>query len=165
MDHGESVKKGRDMKTMNIGGRALLAALAIASLPVAAVQTDTYYHNDVAGTPVAASDSAGTLLWKQSYKPYGERIDPKAPADQQPWFMGKAFVEGAGLAYFGTRWYDPQIGRYMGVDLNGFDEKNVASFNRYSYSGNNPYARLSADWRNPLGVVAWEATILRNPAP
>jgi RHS repeat-associated protein len=129
---------------------ALLAALWVLALPAQAVTTDIYYHNDLAGSPIAATDSSGTLLWRQGYKPYGERINPKAPSDQQPWFVSKAYVEGAGLAYFGARWYDPQLGRFMGIDPKGFDEANVHSFNRYAYANDNPYRYVDPDGKNPL---------------
>jgi RHS repeat-associated protein len=129
---------------------ALLTALWVLALPAQAVTTDIYYHNDLAGSPIAATDSSGTLLWRQGYKPYGERINPKAPSDQQPWFVSKAYVEGAGLAYFGARWYDPQLGRFMGIDPKGFDEANVHSFNRYAYANDNPYRYVDPDGKNPL---------------
>jgi len=128
--------------------RVFLGVVAAALwLPVAATTTDIYYHNDLAGTPLAATEANGNLLWRQGYKPYGERLDPKAPAEQQPWFTGKAHVEAAGLSYFGARWYDPQLGRFMGVDPRGFDEANVHSFNRYAYANNNPYRYVDPDGR------------------
>ncbi len=129
--------------------RALLAGVGIAlvAAPASATTTDIYYHNDLAGTPLAATDANGNLLWRQGYKPYGERLDPKAPAEQQPWFTGKAHVAAAGLSYFGARWYDPQLGRFMGVDPRGFDEANVHSFNRYAYANNNPYRFVDPDGR------------------
>ncbi|MBK8321765.1 MAG: RHS domain-containing protein [Betaproteobacteria bacterium] len=126
-----------------------IGALALGSLALVsqAGTTDIYYHNDLAGTPMAATDGAGNLLWRQSYKPYGERLDPKAPADQLPWYTGKAHVEAAGLSYFGARWYDPALGRFMGVDPVGFSEANVHSFNRYAYANNNPYKFVDPDGR------------------
>ena len=136
------------MNTAMKAMRALLCGLvAVLWLPAFATTTDIYYHNDLAGTPLAATDASGNLLWRQGYKPYGERLDPKAPAEQQPWFTGKAHVEAAGLSYYGARWYDPQLGRFMGVDPKGFDEANVHSFNRYAYANNNPYRFVDPDGR------------------
>ena len=143
------------MKTMTTKIVALLARLATALLCLPAqAGTVTYFHNDLAGTPLAATDANGNLLWRQGYKPYGERLDPKAPAEQQPWFTGKAHVEAAGLSYFGARWYDPQLGRFMGVDPRGFDEANVHSFNRYAYANNNPYRFVDPDGRQATSVLS-----------
>ena len=136
------------MKKTIAAMRVFLGVVAAALwLPVSATTTDIYYHNDLAGTPLAATDANGNLLWRQGYKPYGERLDPKAPSEQQPWFTGKAHVAAAGLSYFGARWYDPQLGRFMGVDPRGFDEANVHSFNRYAYANNNPYRFVDPDGR------------------
>ncbi len=39
-----------------------------------------------------------------------------------------------------ARWYDPNVGRFMGIDPVGYTSKNdVMSFNRYLYANNNPY--------------------------
>lgn len=138
------------MKSLVTTMRSLLLGLVVGAVSLTAsatTTTDIYYHNDLAGTPLAATDANGNLLWRQGYKPYGERLDPKAPAEQQPWFTGKAHVEAAGLSYFGARWYDPQLGRFMGVDPRGFDEANVHSFNRYAYANNNPYRFVDPDGR------------------
>lgn len=56
-----------------------LAALAIG----ASAQTVTYFHNDPAGTPVLATDAAGDVVWKENYRPYGDRLNsPAAQADR-----------------------------------------------------------------------------------
>jgi len=142
------------MKTLITTMRSLFLglALAVVSHAASATTTDIYYHNDLAGTPLAATDAGGNPLWRQGYKPYGERLDPKAPAEQQPWFTGKAHVEAAGLSYYGARWYDPQLGRFMGVDPKGFGEENVHSFNRYAYANNNPYRFVDPDGRQAAAL-------------
>ena len=57
----------------NILARIALLLTAIASLGVQATPTVTYYHNDLLGSPVVATDANGTVLWRESYRPYGER--------------------------------------------------------------------------------------------
>ena len=39
----------------------------------------------------------------------------------------------------GARWYDPVVGRFLGVDPKGVSLSNYNSFNRYEYANNNPY--------------------------
>jgi hypothetical protein len=46
---------------------------ATLSKPVHAIETALYLHNDLSGTPQAATDIGGNLLWKETYRPYGER--------------------------------------------------------------------------------------------
>ena len=48
------------------------------SMSPAHAATVTYYHNDALGSPIAATDAAGALLWRETYRPYGERLDDPA---------------------------------------------------------------------------------------
>jgi murein DD-endopeptidase MepM/ murein hydrolase activator NlpD len=52
----------------------------------------------------------------------------------------------------GARYYDPIVGRFMGIDPVGFKETNPISFNRYAYANNNPYKFVDPDGResNPV---------------
>ncbi len=131
------------------------ALLALSSLgPVRAAETVTYLHSDAAGSPVAATDSSGTVIWRQSYRPYGERINSQpASASNRQFFHDKPFDQDSGLSYFGARYYDPVVGRFMGVDPKGFDEKNLHSFNRYAYGNNNPYKYKDPDGRAAETVI------------
>lgn len=122
-------------------GRIGIQIVAALLFVVASVQAQTvYYHNDLAGTPLAATNSSGALLWKESYRPYGERLlKPDASAANSQWFHGKVQDAESGLEYFGARYYDPVVGRFMGVDPQRFVDDNLHSFNRFAYGNNNPY--------------------------
>src|SRR6266571_5679293 len=111
--------------------------------PASATETVTYLHTDMAGSPIAATDSAGNVIWRENYRPYGERTkNQPASAGNRQFFHAKPFDQDSGLSYFGARYYDPVVGRFMGVYPKGFDEKNLYSFNRYAYGNNNPYRFL-----------------------
>lgn len=132
-------------------GLLVMALLAIA--PVRATEVLTYIHNDVAGNPVAATDQNGVVRWRESYRPYGERtVNAPAAAGNRQFFHGKAIDPDTGLSYFGARYYDPVVGRFMGVDPRHFDENNLHSFNRYAYANNNPYRFVDPDGRSPFDV-------------
>ena len=113
----------------------------------------TYFHNELAGTPQAATDSAGNLLWKETYKPYGERTVNSAASNTGKgtnalYFHGKkteSLQGGVSLSYFGARYFDPSIGRFMSVDPEGFNPNNIHSFNKYAYGNNNPYKYVDPD--------------------
>jgi len=113
-----------------------------------------YFHNDALGSPLLASDEEGNILWHESCKPYGERIKNEAASqDNQHWFTGKEHDDSTGLSYFGARYYDPVVGRFMAVDPVGIQAGNVHSFNRYAYSNNNPYRFVDPDGRCPTGLM------------
>jgi RHS repeat-associated protein len=97
---------------------------------------------------MAATNLAGTAIWKEDYRPFGERQQNEAAASSQhQWFGGKPQDSETGLSYFGARYYDPVMGRFMGVDSVGFSEGNLHSFNRYAYANNNPYKFRDPDGR------------------
>src|SRR5947207_13255285 len=92
----------------------LIVGLLLAST-LASAQTVTYFHNDASGTPVLATDAVGNVVWKENYRPYGDRLNnPSAEAGNAIGFAGKPFDATTGLSYMGARYYDPGIGRFMG---------------------------------------------------
>ncbi|HDS1819941.1 TPA: RHS domain-containing protein [Pseudomonas putida] len=111
----------------------------------------TYYHNDISGSPLAATDGAGNLKWKESYKPYGDKLTRSAASgDNDMGFHGKVHDDSTGLSYMGARYYDPVLGRFTGVDPVDFQTDNLHSFNRYAYTNNNPYKYVDPDGKQAL---------------
>jgi RHS repeat-associated protein len=64
-------------------------------------------------------------------------------------FTGKMLTEETGLVYFGARWYDPEIGRWITPDPAEDGE------NWYSYCGNNP-----VNYKDPNGEYALADDVL-----
>ena len=97
-----------------------------------------------------ATDTSGAVVWKENYRPYGERVNTgnqSVSGNNSVWFAGKPFDSSTGLSYMGARYYDPVLGRFMGVDPVGFQETNIHSSNRYAYANNNPYKFVDPDGR------------------
>ena len=96
-------------KTFSLTGTVLRTLLTLGLLLAAvtgqAIERVTYYHNDALGSPVAATDRNGTLLWRESYAPYGERLTHEASGKDTVWYTGKQEEAAFGLNYFGARWY------------------------------------------------------------
>ena len=124
------------------------------SSTLAATEQVTYLHTDISGSPIAATDATGNVLWRESYRGYGERwLNQPASLPQDLWFHGKE-LDATGLQYFGARYYDPAVGRFTGIDPVGFQEGNLHSFNRYAYGNNNPVKYLDPDGR--YGEIGFE---------
>jgi RHS repeat-associated protein len=110
----------------------------------------TYLHHDFAGSVIGATDANGAVIWKEDYQPYGERIrNEAAAAGNRQFYTGKPFDPETGLSYMGARYYDPAMGRFMGIDPVEFKEANLQSFNRYGYANNNPYRFVDPDGQEP----------------
>jgi RHS repeat-associated protein len=132
---------------MNHGLLRFIAPLLFTLLSVnaQAVEEVIYYHNDALGSPIAATDQEGRVVWRKSYAPYGQSIGPAAP--NEPGYTGKFEEPDLGIQDFGARWYDPRIGRFLAIDPAGFDPQDAQSFNRYAYANNNPYRYVDPDGR------------------
>ena len=134
--------------------RATAALLLCAAPLLTTAQTVTYFHNDAAGTPLLATDAAGAVVWKESYQPYGAKLNNQpASLGNRIGFAGKPFDNASGLSYAGARYYDPVLGRFMGVDPAAVEPGSVHGFNRYAYANNNPYQYVDPDGRSPLDVA------------
>jgi RHS repeat-associated protein len=126
----------------------------------AAASTVTYYYNDLAGSPVVATNATGQVIWRESYQPYGGRTrNEPSSAENKVWFTSRRQDAETGLVYMGARYYDPLVGRFVSMDPAGFDEGNLHSFNRYAYANNNPYRYVDPDGKMavPLGRLVFTA--------
>ena len=150
----------------------IMASISLWAAGAAAVGTEyeevIYYHNDALGSPVAATDINGDLLWREAYSPYGSRllldsqeIDCSAGTcvpveslwDEKQWFTGKLEETRVGIQYFGARWYEPELGRFLSADPVQFRDDNIFSFNRYAYANNNPYRFVDPDGRDSISIT------------
>ncbi|MFM8899896.1 MAG: RHS repeat-associated core domain-containing protein [Burkholderiales bacterium] len=134
----------------NLTVRFLLSVMCVlgSNLVCAQTTTITYFHNDISGSPMLATDASGNVVWKETYRPYGDRINNAAASGgNKLWFAGKLQDNNSGLSYMGARYYDPVIGRFLGVDPRGVNPADLHSFNRYAYGNNNPYKYVDPDGR------------------
>jgi RHS repeat-associated protein len=132
----------------------------------------TYFHNDISGSPIVATNAAGSVVWKASYRPYGDRVPDEFPttntnASNKIGYAGSPFDASTGLSYMGARYYDPVLGRFMGIDPVGFQEDNVHSFNRYAYANNNPYRYIDRDGRQSTDILynVWNRAFSNSSGP
>lgn len=141
------------MKHSKLGlTRFVVAVCLLAFLRVSCAQNVvTYYHTDITGSPIAATNSSGVVIWREEFTPYGEKaLQEVASESNRLWFTGHHHDDQTGLTYAGARHYDPMIGRFMAVDPMGSDPANQFSFSRYVYANNNPYGYVDPDGENAL---------------
>ena len=137
---------------------ALIGAVMIALLSSqthAAETRITYYLPDAQGSPIAAFDATGKILWRQHYQPFGQEIEQDAASkDKTIGYTGHVHNRETGLTYMGRRYYDPAIGRFMSMDPAGVNPNDPRTFNRYAYANNNPYRYVDPDgkWAVPLAL-------------
>lgn len=101
----------------------------------------TYYiHNDHLGTPQSMTDSAGAVVWRAQYAPFGLAVvDEDVDGDGHQVslnvrFPGQYFDGETGFYYNYFRTYDPETGRYITSDPIGLR----GGLNTYGYVTGNP---------------------------
>ena len=85
-------------------------------------------------------------------------------------YRGYYFDEETGLYYLKTRYYDPQVGRFMTIDgIEYLDPETINGLNLYAYCNNNPVMNVDPDgtwswktfWKGlALVAIAIVATVL-----
>ena len=104
-----------------------------------------FYHTDLVGSIRAITDSFGNIIATYEYGPFGSLLVSPGADNDNIAFGGKRF-DSTGLSYFGARYYDAAIGRFISRDP-AFDGQNW-----FVYCKNNPLIYI-----DPTGlVVEWK---------
>ncbi|HLH57089.1 MAG TPA: RHS repeat-associated core domain-containing protein [Verrucomicrobiae bacterium] len=127
---GDQVCEERD----STGGNVVRRFFAQGENVVGPGTTNLYYTRDHLGSIREAMDSAGTLVARYDYDPYGRQTalaESLAPAFG---FSGLFQHRPTGLYFALNRALDPYSGRWLNRDPLG----EAAGFNLYTYVGNDP---------------------------
>jgi RHS repeat-associated protein len=82
------------------------------------------------------------------------------PTDKK--FTGQRLDSATGIYYYGARFYDPEIGRFISADAIVPDLANPQSLNRYTYVLNNPLKYIDPTGMQEEGRFAEETAYLNN---
>ena len=95
------------------------------------------------GSIRAVTDSTGQVVASFDYEPFGLLIEQAGPASAgAARYTGKPLDAALGLYYFGARYYDPGLGRFITAD------PAKDGLNWYVYCSNDPLGRI-----DPSGLV------------
>lgn len=94
-----------------------------------------YFINDQVGSTRLKTDQQGNVVTKVDYRPFG--ADEQKGGSEEYSFTSKE-KDASGLYYYGSRYYDPELGRFITRDVVEGELNNPQSLNRYTYCLNNP---------------------------
>jgi RHS repeat-associated protein len=112
---------------------------------------------DHLGSTIRVANANFAALDRMRYKPFGESRDPGTGLDTDHKFTGQiedasTALNGAPLYWYGSRAYDPALGRFVCPDTIVPRPGDPQSLNRYSYVLNNPLK-----YRDPSGhAPTWD---------
>ncbi len=105
-----------------------------------------YYHTDYLGSTRLVTDSDRNVVSAIAYHTFGEPSLKEGSDDSL--FTGEEKNE-TGLYYYGTRRYDPDLGRFLARDPYSNKLVKPQSLNQYTYYYNNPLLFVDPDGRDP----------------
>jgi RHS repeat-associated protein len=107
-----------------------------------------YYHYDGLGSVTNLTSSQGHAIINYEYDAYGNILKQTGLTSLNPYgFSTKEYSPQSGLIYFGARYYDPRVGRWITKDPLGM----VDGPNLYVFVRNNPLNFI--DWLGFDAVV------------
>jgi RHS repeat-associated protein len=111
--------KGHLIAETNAAGQTLTKYVYLGDQLLALIKpgnTVYYYHHDHLGTPRVLTDSAGNVVWKATFSPFGQ-VQIQVETVENPFrFIGQFFDSETGYHYNYHRYYDPKTGRYLTPD-------------------------------------------------
>ncbi len=113
-----------------------------------------HYHADKLGNITEITNFSGDVVQRYVYDAYGKMtiydgqnnvITPSSPKYlPNPFtYTGREFDPETGLYYYRSRYYDPEMGRFLSADSLGFN----GGHNFYTYAANNP-----TNLKDPFGL-------------
>ena len=124
-----------------------------------------YYATNLQGDVVAILDSNGTAVVKYTYDAWGKVFEPTGSMAStlgihNPLrYRGFVYDTETGLYYLQSRYYDPEMGRFINADIFVSTGQGVLGYNMFSYCLNNPVNYVDRSGNNAEAVQWWTSTM------
>ncbi|MFA5167827.1 MAG: toxin TcdB middle/N-terminal domain-containing protein [Candidatus Omnitrophota bacterium] len=113
-----------------------------------------YIHSDHINSSNVITDANGNQSGLLEYDPYGSTVTHTGTADPKHKFTGQEEDSSTSLYYYGARYYDPQLGRFITADQYVQDPSDPQSLNRYTYCRNNPIKYIDPTGNFLVEIIA-----------
>lgn len=122
--------------------------------------TDYYYQKNIQGDILKIFNGNGTLYAEYSYDAWGKctiKSNVSGIAAINPFrYRGYYLDDETGLYYLNSRYYDPEVGRFISRDsIEYANPETINGLNLYAYCLNNPVMCV-----DPTGTLAWWQNLL-----
>ena len=131
-----------------------------------------YIYPDHLGSSSRMADADGNQVKAIWYMPFGADADEQGEAKARYRYTGKE-KDDSGLYYYGARYYDDALGRFMAADSILPSVYDPQQLNRFAYVRNNPiklidpdgHAPKSSAYSNLFGTVGVQFSTSWDPVP
>lgn len=142
-DDSGGERAGEVTQTIFVHGANLLAS-----------KTDSdelqFYIQDHLGSNNVVLDK-GNVVQEDEYFAFGEKKSHSGTQNNDFLYTGKE-LDDSGLYFYGARYYNPDIGRFMAADAVTGSLQDPQSLNRYAYVKNNPLKYIDPVGNSPASV-------------
>ena len=142
----------------------VLAVLLLFNANIASAKK-YYFHEDHLGGASIMTDEDGEIVVEYQYYPYGgtylESISDEDFGNSYK-YTGQEEDSEIGLYYYGSRYYNPEVTKFMSRDPAVYDERflemlrDPQSFNTYAYVRNNPIKYIDPSGERPVSYQFWK---------
>jgi RHS repeat-associated protein len=115
-----------------------------------------FYHNDHLGSVNVITDANGVQVQVNEYDPWGKVSRSVGNVDPNHRFTGQELDSEGNVHYYGGRYYNQDLGRFISPDPFVQEPDDPQNLNRYSYVLNNPQNYIDPSgyfWDELFGFV------------
>ena len=111
------MKNHNRLDVSNVFFLVILATLVLLCASLVSAYEIQFFHTDHLGSSAVVTDEDGDILWRTDYGPFGKMIAEEATGTPNDYtYTGKELDRETELYYYGARYYDPTIGRFISAD-------------------------------------------------
>lgn len=123
--------------------------------------TTYYYATNLQGDVIAILNTSGTTVVEYTYDAWGNLLttsgsmaDTLGEANSLR-YRGYVYDTETGLYYLQSRYYDPEMGRFINADAFASTGQGLLGNNMFTYCLNNPVNFVDRDGENPEALQWW----------
>lgn len=164
------VYNGGKLTRMTAGNHVLDFAYDAAGLPMTVTYDGTtyYYLTNIQGDVISIVDANGILVAHYTYdawgNPHSTSVSTDGVAGLNPLrYRSYVYDQETGLYYLQSRYYNPQIGRFINSDVLTSTGQGTLGNNMFAYCGNNPVIRIDSSgtfWDVVFDVISLCASVV-----
>ncbi len=123
-----------------------------------------FVHTDHLGSVSLTTDGSGAVVSEQKFTAWGVVRAANGAMPTDIGYTGQYADKSTGLMFYGARYYDAYLNRFISADTVVPQAGNPQDYNRYSYARNNPLKYTDPSGHCPGGEAGEECRELQQQA-
>ena len=162
------IYNGSSLSRMTVGSNTLYFAYDASGTPMSVTYNDTvyYYVTNIQGDITAILNTSGTAVVQYTYDAWGNVLTTTGPMAStlgiiNPLrYRGYVYDTETGLYYLQSRYYDPEMGRFINADAFASTGQGLLGNNMFAYCNNNAVNFKDPDGKEPITATISLAVVI-----